>query len=94
MHRLAEPNPSGNLAMRSSAAGYLLKNTSPEELEMAIRAVARGETYLSSAVSKYVISGYVQRTGAKTTESAELTPRQREVLQLVAEGHTSKEIAR
>jgi DNA-binding NarL/FixJ family response regulator len=81
-------------AMRAGAVGYLLKNISPLELEQAIRAIARGETYLSPAVSKHVIAGYLQRTGSGVLSSLErLSPRQRETLQLIAEGHTTKEIA-
>jgi len=81
-------------AMRAGAAGYLLKNTSPSELEQAIRTVARGETFLSPAVSKHVVAAYLERTGCSTLTSLErLSPRQREVLQLIAEGHTTKEIA-
>lgn len=79
-------------AMRAGARGYLLKNVEPAELGQAIAAVARGETYLTAAVSKHVISAYVQRTGAASSLER-LTPRQREILQLVAEGHTTKEIA-
>ena len=82
-------------ALRCGAAGYLLKNISPRELEHAIREVARGETYLSPAVSKHVIAAYLQRVGGSEVSSLErLTPRQREVLQLVAEGNTTKVIAR
>ena len=81
-------------ALQAGAAGYLLKNISPAELELAIRAVARGETYLSPAVSKYVIEGYLRRADTAVSPLERLTPRQREVLQLIAEGATNKEIAR
>ncbi|HEX6642240.1 MAG TPA: response regulator transcription factor [Thermoanaerobaculia bacterium] len=80
-------------ALRSGAAGYLLKGSAVAELEVAIRAVARGETYLSPPVSKRVVDDYLNRTSGSTDSLAALTPRQREILQLVAEGHTSKEVA-
>lgn len=80
-------------ALRAGAAGYLLKGSAVAELEVAIRAVARGETYLSPPVSKRVVDDYLSRTGGSTDSLAALTPRQREILQLVAEGHTSKEVA-
>ena len=86
-------------AVRAGASGYVLKNARPDELEQAIRAVARGETYLTPAVSGHLIDDYRRRTTAVVTadeaDSLEkLTPRQREVLQLVAEGHTTKQIAK
>jgi DNA-binding NarL/FixJ family response regulator len=80
-------------ALRAGCAGYLLKRSAVSELEVAIRAVARGEVYLSPAVSRQVVDAYVARTGGATDPLEALTPRQREVLQLVAEGQTSKEIA-
>jgi len=80
-------------ALRAGAAGYLLKGSAVAELEVAIRAVVRGDTYLSPAVSKRVVDDYVSRTGGASDPLAALTPRQREILQLVAEGHTNKEIA-
>jgi DNA-binding NarL/FixJ family response regulator len=80
-------------ALRAGAAGSLLKNSGPSELELAIKAVARGEIYLSPPVSKHVVTDYVQRIGGEASLQDQLTPRQREILQLIAEGHSSKEIA-
>lgn len=80
-------------ALRRGAAGYLLKGSAVAELEVAIRAVARGDTYLSPAVSKRVVDEYVNRTGNAADPLEALTPRQREILQLVAEGHTNKDMA-
>jgi len=81
-------------AVRAGASGYVLKNARPAELEQAIRAVARGETYLTPAVSGHLIDDYRRRTADEADSLEKLTPRQREVLQLVAEGHSTKEIAR
>jgi DNA-binding NarL/FixJ family response regulator len=81
-------------ALRAGAVGYLLKNISPTELEQAIRTVVRGETYLSPAISKHLIAAYLQRVGGEISSLERLTPRQREVLQLIAEGNTTKAIAR
>lgn len=81
-------------ALRAGAAGYLLKDAAPVELEHALKAVLRGQTYLSPAVSKGVMSDYVQRLRGEESPGEALTPRQREVLQLVAEGKSTKEIAR
>lgn len=83
-------------ALHAGVAAYLIKDADPTELELAITAVSKGETYLSPAVSKHVIEGYLQHTAndpAKLTPYQRLTPRQREVLQLIAEGYTSQDIA-
>lgn len=79
-------------AIRSGACGYLLKGARTPELELAINSVARGETYLSPGASKHVVGDMLQR-GAKTSPLDQLTPRQRQVLQLIAEGFSRKEIA-
>lgn len=80
-------------ALKSGAAGYLLKDSGTEELGLAIRALARGETYLSPTVSKYVVTDYVRRLGADQNPLSQITPRQREILQLIAEGKSTKDIA-
>ncbi|MBP6504694.1 MAG: response regulator transcription factor [Rhodoferax sp.] len=81
-------------ALRFGASAYLLKDAAPVELELAIRAVLRGETYLSPAVSRSVVSDYVQRLRDEPASGTGLTPRQTEVLQLIAAGLSTKEIAR
>ena len=79
-------------ALRIGAAGYLLKGANASELETALATVARGETYLSQSVAKS-IAEYMHDVGAEPSSLGRLTPRQREVLQLIAEGHTNREIA-
>jgi len=80
-------------ALRAGAAGYLLKGAAIEELELAIRAVAHGETYLSPPISRPVIMEYVRRTNAGQGLTERLSPRQSEILKLVAEGKSMKQIA-
>lgn len=80
-------------ALRAGAAGYLVKTADPAELELAVRAVARGERFLSSAVSEHVLTACLTRIDREQSSLERLPLRQREVLQLIAEGHTTKEIA-
>jgi DNA-binding NarL/FixJ family response regulator len=80
--------------LRAGAVGYLVKTADPAELELAIRAAMRGEKFLSSAVSEHVVSVCLNRLDKEQTSLERLTPRQREVLQLVAESHTTKDIAK
>jgi len=79
-------------ALRAGAVGYLLKDSTVPELGLAIAAVQRGETYLSPAVSRRVIEGYVRQSQADGPLEG-LTPRQRDVLRLIAEGRSTRDIA-
>lgn len=78
-------------ALRAGAAGYMLKDAATLELQMALAAVARGGTYLSPAVSAQVVEGYLQND--TLAENKVLTPRQNEILRLIAAGQSTKEIA-
>jgi len=80
-------------ALRAGAAGYLVKDASPGELEEALRAVMRGEAYLSRAISKQSLDHYMARVGPGGSLLDMLSPRQREIAQLIGEGNTTKEIA-
>jgi len=80
-------------ALRAGACGYLLKDAATVELELALQAVGRGENYLSPAISRQVIDDYMARVSGQPGALEHLTPRQREILQLIAEGKNTKEIA-
>lgn len=92
-------------ALRAGAAGYVVKRTAAADLLAAIRAVARGESFLSPSVARALVADYAERTARAGGEASEretagtpdhydaLTGREREVLQLVAEGYTNQEIA-
>lgn len=80
-------------ALRAGAVGYLLKDAAIAELQLAIQAAMRGEMYLSPSISKRVLQDYIQLVGSGGGMLDALTSRQREVLQLIAEGQTMKEIA-
>ncbi len=80
-------------ALQAGAAGYLIKGSSLAELELAIKSVSQGKPYLSPGVSGPVIKEYVRRTSRDEGFTDNLTPRQREVLRLVAEGKNTKQIA-
>ena len=80
-------------ALLAGAAGYLLKNADAAELEAAIRAVGRGETWVSPGVSRAVVEALTKGGLPADDPRAILTPRQLEILQLVAEGSSTKQIA-
>jgi DNA-binding NarL/FixJ family response regulator len=79
-------------AIRAGIAGYLLKNAEPMELELAIRSALDGDIYMSPGVSRRVVHEFARKTNFTTTMDL-LSPRQREILQLLAEGNSNKEIA-
>ena len=81
-------------ALRHGASGYLLKDAAPAELDLAIQAIRRGEIWLSPALTKGMLTDYVRHLRGDEPPQGRLTARQREVLQLVAEGRSTKEIAR
>lgn len=95
-------------ALRQGAAGYLVKKAAPTELHMAIQAVARGDAFLYPGLAKTLIRSYIERSNEADSAQSEqqtqkepsfdqelrlLTPREMEVLKLVAEGYTNQEIA-
>jgi DNA-binding NarL/FixJ family response regulator len=80
-------------SLRAGAAGYLMKGAATEELELAIRSVARGGTYLSPPVSKPVIMEYIRRTNVGLGVREGISPRQSQILKLIAEGETTKQVA-
>ena len=79
-------------AFRAGASGYMLKVSPGEELITAIEQVAMGRAYVTTLLAKDLIS-LLMEAGSESPSASSLTPRQREVLQLVAEGRTMKEVA-
>ncbi len=80
-------------AFRVGASGYLIKRSAAPELLTAIHEVLKGRTYVTPLVTKDMLEAFFEPTAPLDKLTCKLTPRQREVLQLVAEGHSNKEIA-
>ena len=78
----------------AGAAGFVLKHAAATELVAAIREAVQGRTYVTPLIAADLLREYRDRGDHRATDFGQLTPRQREVLQLVAEGHSAKEIAR
>ena len=80
--------------LKAGASAYLLKNSAFDELVDAIKAVLRGDTFLSPQIASVVIKDYVAKVSPESVSAAEiLSSRERQVLQLLAEGKSTKEIA-
>lgn len=79
--------------LEAGASAYLLKDAAHEELLNAIRVVASGKVYLSPSITGVVVDDYVRRAGPTAKPLIQLSPREREIAQLLAEGRSTKEIA-
>ena len=80
-------------ALEAGAAGFVVKHSAPEELVIAIRAALKGKTFITPALTEDLLESIQHGSKARNDPSASLTPRQREILQLLAEGRSAKEIA-
>jgi DNA-binding NarL/FixJ family response regulator len=80
-------------ALRSGASGYMVKDAAAVELELVLKAVAQDKIYLSPLISRIIINSYMERAGGELSPLERLTSRQREILQMIAEGKNTKEIA-
>lgn len=80
-------------AFRAGASGYLLKRSASDELIKAVQAVMAGQYFVTSLITKDVIESLLQSGGARPSSPDDLTFRQREILQLVVQGRSAKEIA-
>jgi DNA-binding NarL/FixJ family response regulator len=78
----------------AGASGFLTKSASPEELDQAIKAVSTGNKYLSPEIASSMVGAWVSGNNGAADKPAQLHPRERQVLQLLAEGNTSKQIAK
>lgn len=83
-------------ALQCGVKGYVLKSSVSDELLRAVRAVASGQTFLSSPISEVIVESGIHphQPGTDADPLSNLSPREKEILQLIAEGHTSVEIAK
>jgi DNA-binding NarL/FixJ family response regulator len=80
--------------LRAGASGYLIKKSAADDLIIAIMSVARGDSFLDPSISTTVKEGLLQQSEGETqVYDGKITPREREVLQLIVEGHPNREIA-
>jgi two-component system, NarL family, response regulator NreC len=79
--------------LKAGASGYMLKNAETGELINAVRVVGRGEVYLYPTMARQLLNDYLVRVGAGEPPESDLSPREKQILRLLAEGYSSKEIA-
>lgn len=79
--------------LKAGAAGYILKDSAFDELAQAVRAVSNGQMYLSPGIAGVVVEGFLKTNGPPVTDEVSLTAREREVLQLITEGISTRDIA-
>ncbi len=81
-------------SLKAGAKGFIVKVCAADEIVDAIEEVDAGRFYLCSKVSKYIVQGFLGKTSARKRDGTGLTPKEKEVLQLIAEGYSSKQIAK
>lgn len=81
-------------SLKAGAKGYIVKVSAADEIVDAVEEVAAGRFYLCSKVSKYIVQGFLGKTASRKRDATGLTPKEKEVLQLIAEGYSSKQIAK
>lgn len=81
-------------SLKACAKGFIVKVSTADEIVDAIEEVAAGRFYLCSKVSKYIVQGFLGKSSSRKRDVTGLTPKEKEVLQLIAEGYSSKQIAK
>ena len=81
-------------SFKAGAKGFIVKVSTADEIVDAIEEVAAGRFYLCSKVSKYIVQGFLGKSSSRKRDVTGLTPKEKEVLQLIAEGYSSKQIAK
>ncbi len=81
-------------SLKAGAKGFIVKVSTAHEIVDAIEEVAAGRFYLCSKVSKYIVQGFLGKSSSRKRDVTGLTPKEKEVLQLIAEGYSSKQIAK